>query len=138
MTQYFAEKGYAVLRPNPRGSDGYGKDFRYANFMDWGYGDYEDLMSGVDHVIGMGLADEKNMAVMGWSYGGYMTSFLVTRTDRFKVASMGAGLPNLLSMVTTTDIPDYLAGHMGGEFWDDYDTYEKHSAMYHIKNVKTP
>ena len=51
---------------------------------------------------------------------------------------MGAGLPNLISMVTTTDIQDYLAAHMGGEFWDDYEQYEKHSAMYHIKNVVTP
>lgn len=138
MTQYFAQEGVAVLRPNPRGSSGYGKEFRYANFKDWGYGDYEDVMSGVDKVIEMGVADESRMTVMGWSYGGYLTSFLVTRTNRFKAASMGAGLPNLISMVTTTDIPDYLVGHFGGEFWDDYDTYEKHSAMYHIKNVETP
>ena len=137
-TQYFAERGFAVIRPNPRGSTGYGKEFRYANFQDWGYGDYEDVMSGVDKVIEMGIGDEDRMAVMGWSYGGYLTSFLVTRTNRFKVASMGAGLPNLISMTTTTDIPDYLVGHMGGEFWDDYDTYEKHSAMYHIKKVSTP
>ena len=95
-------------------------------------------MSGVDKVIEMGIADEDRMTVMGWSYGGYLTSFLVTRTDRFKAASMGAGLPNLVSMTTTTDIPDYLVGHMGSEVWDDYDTYEKHSAMYHIKNVVTP
>ena len=138
MTQVFAEQGYAVLRPNPRGSSGYGKDFRYANFQDWGYGDYEDVMAGVDKVVEMGVGDEDSLAVMGWSYGGYLTSFLVTRTGRFKAASMGAGLPNLISMVTTTDIPDYLAAHMGGEFWDDYETYEKHSAMYHIKNVTTP
>ncbi len=138
MTQYFAEQGYAVLRPNPRGSTGYGKEFRYANFKDWGFGDYEDVMSGVDKVIDMGVADENKMAVMGWSYGGYLTSFLVTRTNRFKVASMGAGLPNLISMTTTTDIPDYLVAHMGGEFWDDYETYEKHSAMYRIKEVETP
>ncbi len=138
MIQYFAQEGYAVLRPNPRGSVGYGKEFRYANVMDWGYGDYEDLMSGVDHVIDMGVGDPNQLYLMGWSYGGYMTSFAVTRTDRFKAASMGAGLPNLISMVTTTDIQDYLAAHMGGEFWDDYETYEKHSAMYRIKNVVTP
>ena len=138
MTQYFAEEGIAVLRPNPRGSTGYGKEFRYANFKDWGFGDYEDVMSGVDKVIEMGVANPNKMTVMGWSYGGYLTSFLVTRTDRFKAASMGAGLPNLVSMTTTTDIPDYLVGHMGAEVWDDYDTYEKHSAMYRIKNVKTP
>lgn len=136
--QYFAEQGFVVIRPNPRGSSGYGKEFRYANFQDWGYGDYEDVMAGVDKVIAMGIGDEDRMAVMGWSYGGYLTSFLVTKTNRFKVASMGAGLPNLISMTTTTDIPDYLVGHMGGEFWDDYERYEKHSAMYHIKNVTTP
>jgi len=74
MMQYFAQNGFIVLRPNPRGSTGYGKEFRYANIKDWGYGDYEDLMSGVDHVIGMGIADKNNQFVMGWSYGGYMTS----------------------------------------------------------------
>ena len=138
MLQYFAQSGFAVLRPNPRGSSGYGKDFRYANFMDWGYGDYEDLMSGVDLAIEMGVAHPDSLLVMGWSYGGYMTSFLVTKTDRFQAASMGAGLPNLISMVSTTDIPDYLVAHFGGEFWDDYETYEKHSAMYRIANVTIP
>ena len=138
MIQYFAQQGYAVLRPNPRGSSGYGKDFRYANFKDWGYGDYEDLMSGVDKAIEMGVAHPDSLLAMGWSYGGYMTSFLVTRTDRFQAASMGAGLPNLISMVSTTDIPDYLVAHFGGEFWDDYETYEKHSAMYRIANVTIP
>ena len=67
-----------------------------------------------------------------------MTSFAVTRTTRFKAASMGAGLPNFISMTTTTDIPDYLVAHMGGEYWKDYTTYEKHSAVYHIANVTTP
>ncbi len=138
MTQVFAQNGYAVLRPNPRGSSGYGKDFRYANIMDWGYGDWDDVESGVDAVIDMGVAHPDSLLLMGWSYGGYMTSFGVTRTDRFKAASMGAGLPNLISMVTTTDISDYLAAHMGGEYWDDYERYERHSAIYRIKNVTTP
>jgi len=138
MVQVFAQNGYAVLRPNPRGSTGYGKEFRYANVKDWGYGDYEDLMSGVDHVIKMGVGDPDQLYLMGWSYGGYMTSFAVTRTDRFNAASMGAGLPNLISMVTTTDIGNYLTAHMDGEYFDDYETYEKHSAIYQIKNVVTP
>lgn len=138
MIQYFAQKGYAVLRSNPRGSTGYGKDFRYANFKDWGFGDYEDIMSGVDKVINMGVGHPDSLCVMGWSYGGYMTSYVVTKTNRFKAASMGAGLPNLISMTTTTDIPDYLVAHMGGELWEDYETYEKHSAIYRIKNVTTP
>jgi dipeptidyl aminopeptidase/acylaminoacyl peptidase len=105
---------------------------------DWGYGDMDDLMAGVDRVIEMGVAHADSLALMGWSYGGYMTSFAVTRTNRFKAASMGAGLPNLVSMVTTTDIGSYLAAHMGAEFWNDYAEYEKHSAMYRIANVTTP
>ena len=139
MTQLFAQKGYFILRPNPRGSNGYGKDFRYANVKDWGYGDYEDLMSGVDYVLELGIADVDRQFVMGWSYGGYMTSWIVSQTNRFKAASMGAGLPNLISMTTTTDIPDYLIAHMGGEHpWENYKEYERHSAIYYFKNVETP
>ncbi len=138
MVQTFAQEGYAVLRPNPRGSTGYGKEFRYANVRDWGFGDMDDLMAGVDEVIEMGVGDPDRLLLMGWSYGGYMTSFAVTRTDRFKAASMGAGLPNLVSMVTTTDIQEYLAAHLDSEFWDDYEAYERHSAMYRIANVTTP
>ena len=138
MTQVFAQAGYAVLRPNPRGSTGYGKAFRYANVEDWGFGDYEDLMAGVDLTVDRGIAHPDSLALMGWSYGGYMTSYAVTKTDQFQAASMGAGLPNLISMVGTTDIPDYLVAHMGGEFWDRYDTYERHSAIYQIANVTTP
>ncbi len=138
MTEYFSEKGYITIKPNPRGSTGYGKEFRYANYKDWGYGDYEDVVSGVDKVIEMGIGDPDKQFVMGWSYGGYLTSFIVTKTNRFKAASMGAGLPNLISMVTTTDIQDYLVAHMGAEFWEDYETYEKHSAIYQIKNTTTP
>jgi len=137
--QYFAQEGYAVLRPNPRGSTGYGREFRFANVRDWGYGDMDDLMAGVDAVIERGVAHPDSLLLMGWSYGGYMTSFAVTRTDRFKAASMGAGLPNLVSMVTTTDIGEYLVAHMdGAEFWEDYEEYERHSAIYRIENVKTP
>ena len=138
MIQQFAQEGVAILRPNPRGSTGYGKEFRYANVKDWGFGDMDDLMAGVDHVIDMGVAHPDSLLLMGWSYGGYMTSFAVTRTNRFKAASMGAGLPNLVSMTTTTDIGDYLVAHMGGEFWNDYEEYEKHSAIYRIANVTTP
>jgi len=138
MTEYFSEKGYATIKPNPRGSTGYGKEFRYANYKDWGYGDYEDVISGVDKIIEMGIGDSEKQFVMGWSYGGYLTSFIVTKTNRFKAASMGAGLPNLISMVTTTDIQDYLVAHMGSEFWQDYETYQKHSAIYQIKNTITP
>jgi dipeptidyl aminopeptidase/acylaminoacyl peptidase len=139
MLQYFAQHGYAILRANPRGSTGYGKTFRFANVQDWGGGDYQDLMAGVDHVIQMGVADPDSMVEMGWSYGGYMTSWIVTQTHRFKAVSMGAGLPDLVSMVYTTDIPAYLLAGMGEvPLWKDYKLYQAHSAYYHIANVKTP
>ncbi|MGD8320730.1 MAG: S9 family peptidase [Gemmatimonadota bacterium] len=139
MIQVFAQHGYAVLRPNPRGSMGYGKDFRYANVKDWGGGDYRDLMRGVDQVLEMGVTTPDSLVEAGWSYGGYMTSWIVTHTDRFKAASMGAGLPDLIPMSMTTDIQDYLVAHMGGkEPWEDFDTYEKHSPIYSIGDVTTP
>ena len=138
LLQYFAQEGFAVLRPNPRGSTGYGKEFRYANVRDWGFSDLDDLLAGVDLMVERGIADPERLFLMGWSYGGYMTSFAVTRTDRFRAASMGAGLPNLISMVTTTDIQDFLAAHMGGEFWEDFEMYEAHSAIYRIAEVETP
>jgi len=138
MSQFFAQHGYAIIRPNPRGSTGYGSKFRHANVQDWGFGDFDDCMTGVDKVIDMGIGHPDSLCVMGWSYGGYMTSYVVTKTNRFKAASMGAGLPNLISMTTTTDIPDYLVAHMKGEYWDNYKIYEKHSAIYRIKNVTTP
>lgn len=134
----FSSRGYFVLRPNPRGSSGYGKKFRHANYGDWGGGDYHDLMTGVDHVIKMGLADENRLGVMGWSYGGYMTSWIVTQTKRFKAASCGAGVTNLMSFTGTADIPSFLPDYFAGEFWDKPDVYRKHSAMFNVKGVTTP
>lgn len=134
----FASKGYAVLRPNPRGSSGYGTEFRRANIKDWGGMDYQDLMSGVDKVIAMGVADPNRLGVMGWSYGGYMTSTIITKTKRFKAASAGAPVTNLMSFTTTADIPGFIPDYFGGEFWNDAATYAKHSAMFNIKGVSTP
>lgn len=134
----FAAQGYAVLRPNPRGSSGYGKNFRYANYNDWGGGDFRDVMTGVDHVIGLGVADANRLGVMGWSYGGFMTSWTITQTKRFKVASVGAGVTNLVSFTGTADIPGFLPDYFGGEFWDKLDAYRSHSAMFQIKGVTTP
>ena len=112
----FASRGYAVLRCNVRGSSGYGRKFRYANYQDWGGGDYRDIMSGVDHVIGMGVADADRLGIMGWSYGGYMTSWVITQTKRFKAASVGAGVTNLMSFTGTADIPGFIPDYFGGEY----------------------
>lgn len=134
----FASRGYAVLRCNVRGSSGYGRKFRYANYRDWGGGDFRDIMSGVDHVISMGVADPERLGIMGWSYGGYMTSWVITQTKRFKAASVGAGVTNLMSFTGTADIPGFIPDYFGGEFWDVLDRWRARSAMFNIKGVTTP
>src|SRR5436190_756315 len=134
----FAEAGYAVLRPNPRGSSGYGTDFRMANRNDWGGKDFEDLMAGVDHVIKMGVADESKMGVMGWSYGGFMSSWIVGHTDRFKVASIGAPVVDLSHQNLTDDIEGFLPSYFQSNPWDDWSKYDAHSPIRFVQNVKTP
>jgi dipeptidyl aminopeptidase/acylaminoacyl peptidase len=134
----FAARGYAVLRANPRGSTGYGHAFKVANVNDWGGGDYQDLMAGVDHVIAMGIADPDRLAVMGWSYGGYMTNWVITQTTRFKAASTGAGLSDLVSMWGTNDIPSTLDDYFSGPFYEQEARYVKMSPLYYVKNVTTP
>lgn len=134
----FAARGFAILRANPRGSSGYGAEFRRANIKDWGAGDYQDLMTGVDRVIEMGVADPDRLGVMGWSYGGFMTSWIVTQTNRFKAASAGAPVTNLMSFNGTADIPSFIPDYFGGQFWEAMDLYQKHSPMFNVKNVTTP
>ncbi len=134
----FGSRGYAVLRPNPRGSSGYGQKFRFANIKDWGGGDYHDLMTGVDHVIKMGVADPDRLGVMGWSYGGFMTSWIVTQTKRFKAASVGAGVTNLMSFIGTADIPSFIPDYFGSQPWENLEVYRTHSAMFNMKGVVTP
>mgnify|MGYP001168683875 CR=1 FL=1 len=134
----FAQRGYAVLRPNPRGSSGYGTEFRYANIKDWGFGDYQDLMTGVDKVIEMGVADAARLGVMGWSYGGYMTSWIITQTKRFRAASAGAPVTNLMSFNGTADIPSFVPDYFGGQSWEAPEVYARHSAMFNIRGVSTP
>ncbi len=112
--QSWAARGWAVFYPNPRGSTGYGEKWMRGNIPDWGGGDYRDIMTGVDELIRKGIADSTQMAFEGWSYGGYMTSWVVSQTGRFKAAMMGAGLPSLLSMAGTTDIPGYIDTFFNG------------------------
>jgi len=134
----FAEAGYAVLRPNPRGSTGYGTEFRMANRADWGGKDYKDLMAGVDFVIKMGVADENKMGVMGWSYGGFMSSWIVGHTDRFKVASIGAPVVDLSHQNLTDDIEGFLPSYFKANPWDDWGKFDAHSPLRFVQNVRTP
>lgn len=134
----FAENGIFVLRPNPRGSAGYGVDFRLANQRDWGGNDFKDLMAGVDEVIAKGLADSSKLAVMGWSYGGFMTSWVVGHTNRFKAASIGAPVVDLVVQNTTDDIAGFLVSYMKGEPWDNWQLYNEHSPLRYVQHVNTP
>ncbi len=134
----FAEMGYAILRSNPRGSSGYGTEFRTANRSDWGGKDYQDLMAGVDEVIKMGVADENNMGVMGWSYGGFMSSWIVGHTSRFKAASIGAPVEDLAHQNLTDDIEGFLPSYFKNDPWNDWSNYDAHSPLRFVQNVKTP
>ncbi|HEX9186961.1 MAG TPA: S9 family peptidase [Vicinamibacteria bacterium] len=134
----FLQKGFAVFFPNPRGSGGYGESFRAANVRDWGVADYEDLMKGVEALVERGIADPGRLAVNGWSYGGFMTSTIVTKTDRFKSAIVGAAVTNLASFTGTADIPEFARSYFQSWPWEDPKVYVERSALFHAGRVKTP
>jgi dipeptidyl aminopeptidase/acylaminoacyl peptidase len=137
--QLWAGQGWAVLYPNPRGSTNYGEKFMQANINDWGGGDYRDIMAGVDAMIARGIADPDRLAHIGWSYGGYMTAWVITQTNRFKAAMVGAGLTNMVSMYGTNDIPNVLTTYFGGIAGKEtLALYNARSAMTHIDKVTTP
>lgn len=133
----FSARGFAILRPNPRASTGYGRDFRYMNLKDWGGGDFQDVMSGVDFLIRDGVADPDKLAVMGWSYGGYLTAWTITHTARFKAAAVGAGVENLISQTGNADIRNNKIDAFGAP-WENRAYYLERSPITHVKNVKTP
>ncbi|MBL8204910.1 MAG: S9 family peptidase [Blastocatellia bacterium] len=137
--QALAAKGYGVLLINPRGSSGYGQKFSDGCVNDWGGGDYRDLMRGVDVALEkFPFLDKDRMGVMGGSYGGYMTNWIVTQTDRFKAAIASASLSNLISFYSTSLYQDLIHAEFGGMPWDNYDKLWERSPLKHIKNVKTP
>ncbi len=136
--QVFASQGYVVFMPNPRGSGGWGAKFRQANLKDWGGADYHDIQDGVDELIARGIADRDHMGVMGWSYGGYMTSWTITQTSRFRAASMGAGITNLYSFYGTTDVPFLTEVYFGGPPWQARELYMARSPMTFVDHVTTP
>jgi dipeptidyl aminopeptidase/acylaminoacyl peptidase len=135
----WAGRGWAVFLPNVRGSSGYGEKFLMANYRDWGGGDFQDIQTGLDELIRRGIADPDKLGQAGWSYGGYMTAWTLTQTNRFKAVMVGAGLTNMFSMYSTNDLQRVLEGYFGAQPWDDLEVYwTKASAMAHIKKAKTP
>ena len=136
-TQYFAANGYIVLEPNPRGSTGRGEDFVRAIYRSWGVTDYEDVFAAVDYAIAQGYADPERLAVTGYSYGGYMTNTVITRTDRFKAAASGAG-HSLIAANYGHDIYQKWYNWELGTPWENRDRYERLSPLLQAGKVTTP
>ena len=131
-------EGYFIFYPNPRGSFGQGESFTAANVKDFGYGDFRDILGGVDQVVKEFPVDNGRIGITGWSYGGYMTMWAVTQTQRFKAAVAGAGLSNWQSYYGENDIDEWMIPFFGASVYDDAAVYAKSSPMNFIQNVKTP
>jgi dipeptidyl aminopeptidase/acylaminoacyl peptidase len=134
----FSALGYFVLEPNPRGSYGQGEEFTQANRKDFGYGDLRDILAGVDTVIAQYPVDPERVGLTGWSYGGFMTMFAVTQTNRFKAAVAGAGISNWQSYFGENSIDQWMTPYFGASVYDDPAVYAKSSAINFIKKVQTP
>lgn len=131
-------RGYFVFLPNPRGSYGQGEDFTRANVKDFGGGDLRDMLAGVDAAIAKHPIDPARLGVIGWSYGGFMTMWTVTQTNRFRAAVAGAGIANWQSYYGQNLIEQWMIPFFGASVYDDPGVYEKSSPIHFIKQVKTP
>jgi dipeptidyl aminopeptidase/acylaminoacyl peptidase len=131
-------KGAVVLRPNYRGSAGYGEAFRALNVRNLGVGDAWDVLSGVDHLVAQGFVDTARMGAMGWSQGGYISAFLTTTSGRFKAISVGAGISDWMTYYVNTDIHPFTRQYLEGTPWNDPEVYAKTSPMTYINQASTP
>lgn len=132
------DKGYAVFMPNPRGSYGQGETFTASNVRDFGYGDLRDILLGVDAAIAAAPVDPARLGIMGHSYGGFMTMWAVTQTNRFKAAVAGAGISNWLSYYGENGIDEWMIPYFGKSVYDDPEVYARSSPINFIHQVKTP
>jgi dipeptidyl aminopeptidase/acylaminoacyl peptidase len=134
----FVAKGALVLRPNYRGSAGYGAKFRALNVRNLGVGDYADVISGVDYLIAQGYVDKDRVGSMGWSEGGYISAFITTSSDRFKAVSVGAGISDWMTYYANTDITPFTPQYLRATPWDDPEIYKVTSPISYISKAKTP
>jgi dipeptidyl aminopeptidase/acylaminoacyl peptidase len=134
----FSSRGAFVFLPNPRGSYGQGEAFTRGNVRDFGHGDLRDILAGVDEVLKTLPVDKNRLGVAGWSYGGYMTMWTVTQTDRFHAAVAGAGIANWQSYYGENGIDQWMIPYFGASVYDDPAAYAKSSPINFIKQVKTP
>lgn len=131
-------KGCLVLRPNYRGSAGYGEAFRSLNVQNLGVGDMWDVMSGVAYLQQKGMIDTSKMGCMGWSQGGYISAFLTTNTTAFKAISVGAGISNWMTYYVSTDIHPFTRQYLKATPWSNEAIYKKTSPMTNINQARTP
>jgi dipeptidyl aminopeptidase/acylaminoacyl peptidase len=134
----FAAKGALILKPNYRGSAGYGAKFRALNVRNLGLGDYWDVISGVDSLIAKGMVDKDRVASMGWSEGGYISAFITTYSDRFKAVSVGAGISDWMTYYVNTDIHPFTRQYLKATPWEDAEIYRKTSPITYVNQAKTP
>ena len=134
----FVAKGALVLRPNYRGSAGYGEKFRALNVRNLGIGDYADVISGVDALIAKGSVDKDRVGSMGWSQGGYISAYITTFSDRFKAVSVGAGISDWTTYYVNTDITPFTRQYLHATPWDDPEIYWKTSPISNIAKARTP
>ena len=135
--QLLAARGFAVFYPNVRGSTGYGEKFTELNRGDWGGGDFQDVMAGVDDLVAKGIADPDSLGIGGWSYGGYMAEWAITQTTRFKAAVSGAGMSDLISEYGTEKNPEYDEWFWGVPY-EKPEGFLNGSAFLYVKSAKTP
>jgi dipeptidyl aminopeptidase/acylaminoacyl peptidase len=138
--QVLAASGISVYACNPRGSQGYGQAFLTANHGDWGDGPMRDVIAGLDGLAADGLVDPNRMGVTGGSYGGYLTSWIVGHTDRFKAALTARSVNDMVSEMLSGDIggPSFGLYEYGVQPWEDWDLYRRHSPLTYATNVTTP
>ena len=134
----FVAKGALILRPNYRGSAGYGEKFRSLNVRNLGVGDYADVISGVDALIAKGFVDKDRVGSMGWSEGGYISAFITASSDRFKAVSVGAGISDWVTYYVNTDITPFTRQYLHATPWDDPEIYRKTSPITYIAKARTP
>ncbi|MCJ7581864.1 MAG: prolyl oligopeptidase family serine peptidase, partial [Candidatus Aminicenantes bacterium] len=138
----YAGLGYASLSPNVRGSSGYTDKLQEGNTVQKGdgigLGDYYDVINGIDYVIKEGFIDKDRLGIKGWSYGGILGGWTITQTDRFKAASLGAGVYDWSSEYGPGFNYDVRLWHIGGTPWDNPEGYKKQSTLTYVKNITTP
>ncbi len=138
VTRSLLEHGYAIFLPNPRGSFGQGERFTEANVRDLGYGDLRDILAGIDATAKLAPIDTGRLGITGGSYGGFMTMWAVTQTDRFKAGVAAAGVSDWLSYYGENGIDGWMLPYFGASAYDDPAIYARSSAINYIHNVKTP